>query len=64
MTGLSKRRWLPRVSYHRYVGVAGLAKWPLVWANRRWGGRLWNIGVGRHQITLDFRGDWLQDMGA
>ena len=29
---------------------------------RRWSGRIWNIGIKHRQITLDFRLSWLDDM--
>lgn len=27
-----------------------------------WGGRIWNIGILHHQVSLDFRKSWVDDM--
>lgn len=59
---MSGRRLFPLVSYHRFDGVARRAfrRWFSV--SRYWGGALWMVTVKHHQITFDFRRDWLADM--
>lgn len=61
VTGLSPRRWLPRVSYHRFDGSARPAFTAWFTFGRFWHGRLWCFTVKHHQLTLDFRGNWLHD---
>jgi len=61
-------RWrFPKVSYTNYrkefprmVGVDCFKSW--FWFKRFWSGRIWNFGIKHHQITLDFRLSWLDDM--
>ena len=59
-------RWkLPKVSYTNYR-----KKYPNMgrcfnrWFQfkRYWGGRIWNISVKHHEISLDFRMSWTDDM--
>lgn len=63
MTGLSKRRWFPRVSYQNFgdpLRKPAFRRWFVF--QRFWAGRLWCFSVRHHQITLDFRVDWLHDI--
>jgi len=60
-------RWrFPKVSYTNYrkefpgLGESAFTKW--FWLRRYWSGRIWNFGIKHHQISLDFRLSWLDDM--
>lgn len=63
----SKRRVVPRVSYTNFKRLYPehykvFRHWFAV--SRYWGGRLINVTVKHHQVTFDFRRDWLADMRA
>lgn len=60
-------RWkLPTVNYTNFrkefpsMGATCFTKW--LNFERRWSGRIWNIQFKHHQISLDFRLSWLDDM--
>lgn len=60
-------RWkLPKVSYTNFrkeypnIGKTAFAPWFSF--TRYWGGRIWNINIKHHQVSLDFRLSWLDDM--
>jgi hypothetical protein len=60
-------RWkLPKVSYTNFrkqypnMGKNCFTKWFSF--QRFWSGRIWNISVKHHQVSLDFRLSWVDDM--
>ena len=59
-------RWrFPKVSYtnfhKQYPNCRGaFNRW--LYFERRWMGKIWQIGVKHHQVTLDFRLSWVDDM--
>ncbi len=59
-------RWtLPKVSYtnfrKEYPNMGNcFSKW--FHFETRWSGRIWNIYFKHHQISLDFRLSWIDDM--
>lgn len=53
---------LPRVSYHRYDGQARHAFTQWIAVRRHWSSRLWYLTIRHHQVTFDFRGNWLKEM--
>lgn len=58
-------RWrFPRVSYTNYrKAFPNSGSWNDWFRFRRyWGGRIWNISVKHHQISLDFRMCFMSDM--
>jgi hypothetical protein len=61
-------RWkLPKLSYTNFkkefpnMGENCFKRWFYLdtWP---WGGRIWNIGILHHQVSLDFRESWVDDM--
>ena len=42
------------------VGKCCFDKW--FYFQRFWGGKLINIGIKHHQVTIDIRGDWTKDL--
>jgi hypothetical protein len=62
MKKMTPARWVPRVEYHRYDGPARRAFTRWFTFNMYWGRRLWLFTVKHHQVTLDFRGNLLEDM--
>lgn len=59
-----RRRWIPRITWHRYDGVARAAFTQWFAVRRFWSGRLWAITVKHYQMTIDFRSDVLSDLAA
>ena len=60
-------RWaFPKVSYCNFrkeYPNASEGCWTKWFAfNRYWSGRIWNFNFRHHQISLDFRLSWLDDM--
>lgn len=55
-------RRIPRVSYHRFDGPARRVFTSWFSFERYWYGNQWTFTVRHHQVTLDFRADWLADM--
>lgn len=62
---VSRWRFIPKVSYTNFrkaypnIGRACFGRWFGV--ERRWSSRIINIYVRHHQLSLDFRRDWLAD---
>lgn len=58
---MSKRKLIPSVKYHRHVKCPNTwNKWFTV--RTLWSGNLLYIIVKNHQLTFDFRKDWVSDM--
>jgi starvation-inducible outer membrane lipoprotein len=62
------RRWkvVPSVSYTNFA-KAFPNSGPYCWTrwfsvNRYWGGKIINISVKHHSVSLDFRRNWIADM--
>lgn len=59
-------RWrFPKVTYtnfrKQYPNLGNcMTKWFSF--KRYWSGRIWNISVKHHQLSLDFRLSWMDDM--
>lgn len=62
----TKRKWriIPRVSYTNFRKTAASHRAFRSWFSirRYWGGRIINIGIRHHVVTLDFRHCWLSDL--
>lgn len=60
-------KWFPQVRYVNFRKVFPntpkhcFTQW-FYFDTLMWGGRIWNIGIKHHQIILDFRLSWLDDM--
>lgn len=65
---LGRWRLVPKIRFVNYrkefpnMGSTAFAKW--FYAERRWSGRIINIGVKAWAVVLDFRKDWIADMKA
>jgi len=61
---MSKWRLFPKITYHDFsrdrIGPNCFTAWLSV--RRFWYGRIISVCVKRHQVTLDFRRDWIADM--
>lgn len=63
---MSPRRLFPRLSYTNFhkqypnLSKGCFSQWFSV--QRFWYGRLITINVKHHSVTLDFRGNWLEDI--
>lgn len=54
-------RLLPKISYTNWSDTPGMSQqWPTV--KRYWPGRLIYLQWFNHQIKLDFRKSWIDDM--
>lgn len=63
---LRTRQWriFPKISYANFYKLYNIKDCFKSWfcIKRFWGGKIIDIQVKHHQLSLDFRGSWLVDM--